>query len=181
MRTLISDPVFLRGLFYITLVAIVITIFELVFFITFIGPKETSSIHNYFNNFIKNVESSKNHIGDANNGLNNYIDVFIDREKILDDKINNDAVSFIILEVIILCIVLYMIYNKLYRVTSTSIHGHDLGPVIITSVITVSILALFQINMYLFGKDYSYAGSDEIENLIYEQLLNAKNTKDKNT
>jgi hypothetical protein len=189
-QDVLYDPVFLRGAFYCLSVALLMTIFELVLYTVIIIPLE-------YNAVVKSLASPDNYPYNENIANPNTIKflkaidsislTMKDRENGLLEKINFDCILFVVLMCTVICIILYMIYERLYIVTIYSKHGTDLKPSIISAIMTVIMLGLSQINMYYYGEKFQalgmnpYAntrernppgvnGSEEIEVYIYNTL-----------
>lgn len=197
-RDIYFGPTFLRGMIYILAVAIFITVFELIFFVVYIAPQEKKNILYKLTN-IKTSENNKGHSqyksvddiikmfdDDKSNitSIKAYINTMNDRENILNEKINNDAIAFICIEVFIFILIIYLIYNKLQTyITSdnnlniglNTYYGTGILSPIVNAFITTIILAIFQINMYFFAHKWKFPSDFEIDYAISSDLKNYLN------
>ncbi len=149
---------FLEGLFYIIFVALIVTIFELLFFLYVIYPKQYDEFYNY----VKNNKVLSIPVNIPSN-ITKYLEIFREREHILINKINNDIIIFICIEIFVIMLLLYIIYTKKIILKKS----------ILYSIITIFILLLFQIQMYYFGikfKYIGYYGSSEILAIVFKTL-----------
>jgi hypothetical protein len=151
----------LEGLFYIIFVALIATIFEILFFIYVIFPKQ----YEEFNNYIKHTKGQYRLPINIPENITKYIEIFNIREHELNNKINTNIIVFVCIEIIVLILILYILYSKLDRV--------QLKRQCISTFITVTVLLLFQIQMYQFGIKFQYTGaygSAEIFAIIFNEL-----------
>lgn len=126
-------------------------------------------IKNTINENVKKItntySSSTNYNEHKINTLKSLFETFQDREDVLLDKINNYTIvtSFFLLSV--LCIILFLIKNKLNE------RGENIGKCVwVLSFITLFLIMIFQYAFYVFGNKYNYLGSEGNEELLYYLL-----------
>jgi len=198
------DVIFWDGIFYVVFVSFIMTIFELVFFSIIIFPNQTYQMIGY----IKNIHKINSQGGDISSTLSIYreilsklnynsslYEVLKEREDILINEINGDAISYISIEIFMLLFVLiflfftrkhvnnvhniyYIINNNNSRSENNSnsyeFNRNDMSAVFISSFCTILFLIFFQISMYNYAKQFKYIGangSEEIFNLINNKIL----------
>jgi hypothetical protein len=164
---------FYSGLVYILVVAIIMTLFELIFFTLIICPKETQIIEEFVkNNKLFNVESNiVNPLIDPlisklfgfGNDSNDFINVLIIRENNLISQINLHLILFIGTEILFMISLLGCIYRRIRL-------AHTIGNLIL-AIKTVVILCFFQLNMYFFAQEFLYTTKEELQLLIYDRIL----------
>lgn len=195
-KELYFGPTFLRGLIYVISAAIFITIFELCFYVIHIVPLEHENvvlkIHgakkwNIDNTLKSGGIDSINSIIDLLENLNfnkdvygrSFIETMSDRELKLSHKNNNNAIFFIVLEIFIFILFIFLVYQKLITyVTSdkklnigyNTHYGAGILPPIINAFLTTLILIIFQLNMYFFAQKWLYTSDYEIDYEITKNL-----------
>lgn len=190
-KKLYFGPTFLRGIVYIIAVAILITIFELVFYAVHIAPMENENIKYKINNGNNNFFGSNNNnnnkidivaeelITAVKSKISPYVNTVSERESKLNKKINNDAITFICIEIFILLLIIFIVYQKLKTYVTSDLktniqynthHGTGLLPPIINAILTTIVLALFQLNMYFFAHKWIFPSDSEIKYDVINDL-----------
>lgn len=180
-----SDLIILYGgIIYVLLIAIIMTVFELIFFLVILVPKEKELFREkliemrtlmrgmFDTTFENKMDKESASIIDLDmeemkkkakeyeaqyslKGFFDYLTVMTKREENLNTKINNDAVIFIVVEVVIFFIIIIMCINRLYTLD----HRHVVASSILLAVITGIILAAFQYVMYIYAGGTHQQGS----------------------
>jgi len=187
-------PSFWSGIIYIIIVALIMTIFELVFFTVVAAPGETSSATKYLQSINSGGDNLSHFFpfspsilgtasGQISKQLNDILNVSIAREKKLDTKINNDAVAFICLEMFILILLIIIVWFVL-KESIPSLPADKRGdayfwqkfstgiqPSLWSAVFACLIIIAFQGSMYDFGKNhFTYPGNNELQYQIITKL-----------
>lgn len=157
---LLGNPDFLRGLFSIFLVVIIVSIFELTFYLIVVVPQINKQL-------IKLTEA-----------LNFKFDIVAGFARGLAITNQEDADYTNSLKIGIMCTIIGVVilfltatYFRLRRKTKGYPHGTDLKPVFISSAIIIILLLCFQIFMYIFGTKYNYASQRELNIRFINALL----------
>ena len=182
-KNILSDVKFLKGLFILDFVEVLLSLFEIGFFLIIIEPQEKQQI-------IKFIENNKNSgifsilnkneyeypilFNNTDNLFIDSLDVLTIRENGLNLQINNYAIglmSLIIILLFVFLIVLVVKINALINIDRDLLQEQDpdemsIRPSVITGLMTIIIIGLFQYNMYQFGLRFQYPGSNEIMNDI---------------
>lgn len=152
----------LLGFIYIFLVAFIMTLFELIFFLVIVVPQQERNIRKYIddidagNGIILNSGQSQDELLDQN--------IFIDRENKIIDRTKESSIAFIGIEAALLIIIAFIL-TYLSRANI-----HDKSATYISAFLTVCILISFQIVMYYFAKKYKYVTTNEIKAELYKYL-----------
>jgi hypothetical protein len=140
------------------------TIFELGFFYFRVSNDEAeiirsklSNAKDLLNQLVANKSASygvdlSKYIINNDNVANNFLEVEKIRELLLNDKINNDAIIFICIEMMLFVIGIIVLFSKLKDKKSCL-------PSLAYALITVAILIIFQILMYNYGGGMGTEGS----------------------
>lgn len=136
---------FYKGLFSIVLIATLMTIFELFFYIFIVNPNVI-----FFVNQLIETQPQK----EVDERLENLLIVLKEREYNLINEINIGAYIVIIIEIVLMLSFLSFIYMKL-------LNKHEefqMRDVYYSSFATIFILISFQIMFFYFGKEFYYIG-----------------------
>ena len=155
-----------KGIFGIFLIATIITLFELLFYIYIISPLVKVELNNLINVIAKNRLDPK---------LGVFINILIKREKNTINDLNNGSYAIIIVEILLMCSLLVYIYigiKKCYKLIEEQI---NMTPTIITSIIGVLILIVYQVSFFFLSKEFLYIGSRGLEEMISIIILNLEN------
>ena len=189
------DMKFTKGLFSILLVATLMTVFELSFYITLVAPTVKKDVKNLLGKF-----SNEN----LNLELTGLFDTFIYRENKIIIDVNTGSYIIIVVEILFLFAFLAYLYMRIQRETRkayyitylnriTSSNSNqidqnpgtfkikenfhfvpvDMYPTIVTVLITVIVLMCFQIIFFNFGRHFHYTGRhglEEVEARIIQNL-----------
>jgi len=192
LLNLLKDIQFLRGLFIIIFVAMLLNLFELGFFLLIIEPIEQSQIMQFIQNnknygiFQILLGSGVSGSGSSNNNdpvvdvyyyinkhKNNTNDALIDalnilniRENAASNKLNIYSIVCMIFIVILLNIILYRIYVNIKILSQGLDDGSGIISSLFTSLLTIIIIGIFQYNMFQFGLRFQYPDSNEIMSYI---------------
>lgn len=181
-----SQPKLLRGVFSILLVSLLMTIFETGFYMKIIEPQTRAAVkdivsmmqsHAYYQT--KNELSKQtwySPITFMNPENVDMADAFLDtnkeRERLLINKINQYAYITASFMVFILFMGLVMIHSRLSYIQKGShnfeVFGADYYAAIITAVLTVVLLASFQVLFFFFGKQFKFLGTKGTEELRFK-------------
>ena len=184
-----------KGIYTIILTAIILTIFEILFFYKIIAPgvqnEMTININKIAIKIADNV-NSKTHELQKQNPLYDYtisqttslllndtngaiLNTLADREKILTDSLNKYTVytGIVILCVFVaLLVIIYMtiLYDSDLNIIDEYgiLQDANMFDPTIYSIITVALLICFQILFFFFGKKFKYPGTFGKEELLYD-------------
>ncbi len=169
-------PSFWSGLIYIILVALIMTIFELLFFTLFAGPNETTTARNY----VKNIKHSFSSLfaGASRQPLNqqthDFLNVSIARENKLNKQINDGAITLIGLEIIILLMLIILVWFILKSHVGTNKFWnrpqYAVQPSLFSALIVCTVIMAFQGSMYDFAQHYYYPTDNELKYKIVTKL-----------
>jgi len=169
---LVIDPVFLRGLIYIIANCIIILIFELIFFVVLLAPKEYSAILSVLNSDIfpkgdkKLFYEIENNYGE--NEFKKYLEISVERENVINNLINNCYIAFISIFIFFLFIIMIFVYNSLKIRTNGN---PNILSTIVSSIISVVIFIIpFQYIIYNYGVSFYYTTDEEIKALMFSKL-----------
>jgi hypothetical protein len=160
-------PSFWSGIIYIIIVSTIMTIFELIFFTTIAEPVEINAAYSFLKNFNKpiGIQTSQQAI--------DILNVSIIREDKLNKKINNDAIVFVCLEILILMLLGIIFWNVLKHSSTNQYWTYfwtGIQPSFFSALIVCFFIILFQASMYDFGKHFSYPTSSELQFKIITKL-----------
>lgn len=162
---------FWSGFISLGLVALILTIFEIIFFFFVVIPDVNKSF-NEISNLVKIQEIPNN---------KEYQDMLIllkelgDYENYYRDKINSLVSINSVIIVLLMILLLFFGWYKLMAQCSTSFCGNIFSIVdkslIPSSLITVGLIIFFQIYFYFFiANSYNYPSQNEILYVIYSQF-----------
>jgi hypothetical protein len=182
-------PSFWSGIIYIILVAMIMTVFELGFFAFVAGPSETNEANAYLQKLSKNLsKTSKTQTlaqVQAKQQLIDVLNVSVIREDILNKKINNDAITFICLEIFILILFIVIFWNILQTsVSKNTLYANQwnsykgIQPALFSAFIACGVIIGFQGSMYNFGRNFSYSTNNELQYKIVTKLKTDLNIPD---
>ena len=194
MKGVLNNPTFLRGLFNILIVAIIVTIFELLFYYYIVAPDIVRVLDNLLTTTelptlppistappVANASSPPNANSLLVRGLE-YLQGILKGMSESDEELNNYTNSLkagiMGMVVAILFVLLLWIYNKLRRNVKGDRYGTDLVPATITTIITLVLLLGFQIFMYFFALKFQYTNTDEIDLRFINSLLKDQGRED---
>lgn len=178
-----SQPKFLRGMFSIFLVSLMMTVFEIGFYRVIIDPETKKAVRGIldhmedgFYTIFKNQSGDETWFSPATlaagqrlNLLDSFLKTNAEREELLVDRINTYAYITASFMVFLLLTVLYYIHNRLTRIRRSrhmlAVFGDNYGAAIITSFLTVLMLASFQYLFYQFGLEFRFVGRNGMEEL----------------
>lgn len=149
----------IKGVCSVILIAFIITIFELLFYIYIVNPNIILSVNKLLN------QLNQKQIDDR---LEAILIILKEREKLLIDNNNFTTYIVIITEIFGISLILYMLYMKLKNKKS-------IKEIIINSFITLTILISFQILFYYLGLNFKYmskSGIKEIEKRFSDIYFN---------
>jgi hypothetical protein len=182
---------FYAGLIYVLIIAIFMTIFELLFFIIMVVPLESRVIREktkylglgpgFSSGAVGGMVTGGMNIGGLTIGsmsalesmatevVVDVLNVAVSREQGNYDHINNTAILIISVEVFIFAVGILLCYSK---ITESGL----LWPIIALSVLTSIILIGFQLVMYVYAGgtgvpgSYKYASDNELKYIVYQKL-----------
>jgi hypothetical protein len=104
---------------------------------------------------------------DALRSLNALNKTVVEREQHKLDIINSDSIGMLVFFVLLLIMTNIVLYERL-RVTSKNDpignpNGTDLLPIFIHVVVNVIVLAFFQYQVFLYGKQFKYPGTQPLD------------------
>lgn len=169
---IVNDPIFIRGVIGIFIVAIMMTIFELVLYYGFAWPKFKNSIITQLNDI--GIFDSKN-IFTENNTVLNILKGVSKNDENSDNYTNSLKAGIMSCIIIMLFFMLIFMWVKLETITKNDIFGKDIVPVVLNSLAIFVILIIFQILVLFYSMDYNYGSQDEIELRFVNSLLKARN------
>ena len=182
---LINNVKFLKGLFIIIFVAELLSLFELGFFLLIVEPQEKQQIINFIgsnrNKGLFNLLNSNEYEYNAlmsifnsnfstndNNVIYDSLIVLNIRENLLNTEINNYSIGLMFMVVILMFVFLIIIFIKVKKTKDKEIKTS-----VITGLLTITIICIFQYNMYQFGLRFQYPGPNEIMTSINNNVLTA--------
>lgn len=192
MESITRNVKFLRGLFSIILIATLMTVFELVFYVYIVAPTADGAVRTMLSNFKRPIPDNP-----INTEVDNLFTVMIKRDKKTLSEINKSSYIIIGMEIVAMFLFLSYLYIKIINVESENnrtlpsitslrlITNYDIllkdsyissiKPSIFTAFLTVLLLIPFQLLFFFFGQDYGYIGQNglaEVENLVIQELKN---------
>ena len=162
---LVNDPTFIKGIFVLIFVAFLLTIFEMVFFKTIIEPLEKFYILKFLSN-LKNIKSLVNKLKPPDP----YLKILQKKEEDLNNMINLQNMLFIVILIVFLFFILIYLFIRLKKISRKRPDIGGIGSSILSGLITIFVIGLFQILMFNFGRSFKYATSNEIQNMMNEKL-----------
>lgn len=168
---LINDPIFIRGIIGIFIVAIIMSIFELILYYKFAWPKFKDSILTKLNPIgIFDSDDFSTHI----NTILNILKGISKNDENNDNYINSLKATIMSFVIIILFILTLFMFNRLEILTKNHIFGKDIIPIILNSVVVFIVLIIFQIIILFFSLNYNYGNEEELELRFVNSLLKAR-------
>jgi len=155
----------LSGCLSIAITALILTIFEIVFFYMIVAPGVILQMDNGIRTSSKQLAKELEKDDDLSNVLNtamfddnteNILHTATEREKELVEKINFYTKAT---GAVIVGLLLVLVFNLKGRLDRFSGHDASMRTAFWTSGITVSVLIAFQGYFYMFGQKYNYLGS----------------------
>jgi hypothetical protein len=141
-----------NGIFSVFLVAVIMAIFELIFFVSIVSYTVKLSIKSLLDYTVCEVHSVEQ--------MTAVIDVLNEREYKLISDVNTGSYLFIVMEIVLFMILLIYLSKKTKIVRSSYS----------SAALTISFLIGFQIVFYFYGRAYIYLFIDEIMVLIIDNL-----------
>ncbi len=166
MSTKTTDNFYL-GIIYVIIIALFMTLFELIFFTLWLVPIKSGKIREKVHELKDNLYHLK-----APEGLLDYLTVAEKRELELNKSVNSSSIVIISLEMIFFMVVIYICYSHLKEKKS-------IFNILFLAVLTVVVLIIFQLVMYIYAggfesKDsYQYMTDNELNYLVSKQIKEA--------
>jgi len=160
-----------KGLFSVTLIAVIMTIFELIFYIYIINPN--------IDFFIKELLQSQKQ-GVVDTRLDHLLSVLKMREKTLINDVTFGSYMTIVVEIFFMLSFLAYIYMKILSIielpdTSSETSGittfrqlakdPNIKDIVVSSLSVIFILISFQTMFFYFGLNYYYIGRFGVEEI----------------
>ena len=183
--SLLNQPKLLRGVFSILLVSLLMTVFETGFYIKIIEPQTRAATKG----IVRMMQSqayyqTKNELANQawyspitfmNPDNVDMADAFLEtnkeREALLIKRINQYAYITASFMVFILFVALVMVHSRLSYIQKGShafeSFGANYHAAIMTSFLTVVLLASFQVLFFFFGKQFKFIGTKGNEELHF--------------
>ncbi len=178
----ILTPVFYKGIIYVLTIAVIMLIFEVIFFKVIILPENDKFIHSKLeklNNLVKgdrfntNIDIAGKIV--ANSGKEKELEDVLSvkyamsntinrRELDLIENINNDLIIFMSVIIIVFVFLIYMCYKKIETVPK------DVMPIASVAFLTIVILIIFQSTMYVYGHKFLYTSDIELKDNIMNYI-----------
>ena len=136
------------GFFSIILIAMLMTVFELIFYIYIVNPNVTFFIGQLLENQPQEPVEDR---------LENLIIVLKNRERALINEINIGAYIIIVVEIVFMLTLLAFVYMKIL-INRPGFNIYLLKGTVISSLSTIFILISFQVMFFYFGLNYYYMG-----------------------
>lgn len=157
----------LKGIFTILLIATIVTIFELLFYLFVVEPIVKTQI----NQLISALTVHK-----LDNKIEKFLDIIIERENALISSINTGSYIIIIVEILLLSSTLFYIYLLIQRLCRKIDIKVDITETIINSSITILILIAYQVQYFYFGQKFLYPGVFGLEEIQARIIINLDNS-----
>lgn len=166
------------------LVSLLMTVFELLFYRLIIEPETTKAVKSILdameNGIYEAVEPRIESfsgawvlpllpVGDSLNIVESFLKTNTIREDEIIQKLNNYAYITGAFMLFLVFGLMYVVHTRLTRLRThkhvLQIFGPNYGAAILTSLLTVFLLASFQYIFYLFGRQFKFVGLAGIEEL----------------
>jgi hypothetical protein len=167
---------FLKGVFQILLIATIISIFEIFFYIFIVKPTLLIAVNGLLIGIIQEPQSE----------LEipiKILDILIDNESKLSDDINMGSYMFIVIEILLLIAILCYVYLKILQLSRRKqdiniendiSNDNNLISTILSATIVTIILMGFQVFFFFFGRNFYYMGKYGIIEIESHFITNLK-------
>lgn len=166
---LYKQPRFLRGVFSILLISIIMSTFELVFFYAIAKPLAEKQLDKYLDGVLLQPEIGLPYTTpDGVPGTNILYQAALERiaeeERAAMDRNNALRGAAFSVFVLFLVLLLFLVDRKLHqeaaKVHYVRIFGGEVNVSIATAIFAALLLVTFQVNFFIFGQEFNYIGSE---------------------
>lgn len=177
-----------KGLFTVVLTAIILTIYEIIFFYNVVVPGVEDEMNANIKKVGKHIAheiNERNQILQKQNGVTDVtvaqrtrvifndinkgiLKTMAEREKILTCVINKYTMYTGVIIVLILMMILYLLWSNIKNTNTND--NTNMTDATLTALFTVIILIAFQVLFYFYGKQYKYPGIVGNEELIWAMI-----------